>query len=385
MAFTLAAKNATCGTVSTRDARTMSDDTMPSHRSNTATMPAQTAIQDIDRARAYGITALCVASAALLASCGGGSGASDAQPPAQLTDAQRAQAATSTAQSNALCSTTALGSYYWEIGDRNGVLASGSVGAGGITADTTMNIASASKWPFAAYVVEKLGDVPAYVPYLNFTSGYSNFDNMQCLATDTVAQCNNGTINGAEAASGMFHYQGGHMQQLAVGLGLGAMRNPGLANEINAQIGRDVGLAFVKPLPEGGVRTSARSYAVFLRKLLAGSTTALKLGPLLGSHAVCTQPSATCNASTDTAAALPENFHYSLGHWVEDDATNTPAGNFAYSSAGKFGFYPWVSFDRTLYGIVARDDPGAIATGEGFASLQCGRLIRLAWRSGAVQ
>lgn len=313
-----------------------------------------------------------------ISACGGGS----SSPPAP---SAAAAAATATAQTNPYCSVAALGSYYWEIGDRNGVLVSGSVGAGGVTASTVMNIASASKWLFAAYVFEKHGDTPDLVPFLNFTSGYSNLDSDLCVATGTVSDCMNGGINASEAASGMFHYQGGHMQQLAIDLGLGAMRSDALAAEVRSQIGTDVALAYVEPLPPGGVRTSAANYAVFLRKLLIDSATPLRLGAALGSHAVCTQPGPHCNASTDTAAALPENFHYSLGHWVEDDPTSTPSSNFAYSSAGKFGFYPWVDFDRKLYGIVARNDPTSVATGEGYASLQCGRLIRLAWKTGIAQ
>ena len=83
-----------------------------------------------------------------LASCGGGSDSAVAPPSSQ------AAAATATAQSNPLCSVATLGSYYWEIGDRNGVLVSGSMGAGGVFASTVMNIASASKWLFAGYVFE---------------------------------------------------------------------------------------------------------------------------------------------------------------------------------------------------------------------------------------
>lgn len=315
----------------------------------------------------------------VLSSCGGGGSDSSAAPSGA------AAAATATAQSNPLCSVAVLGSYYWEIGDRNGVLVSGSIGTGGVTASTVMNIASSSKWLFAAYVFEKHGDMPSLVPFLNFTSGYSNLNSDLCVATGTVSDCMNGGINASEAASGMFHYQGGHMQQLAINLGLGAMRNDTLSTEVRSQIGTDVAIQYIEPLPPGGVKTNAANYADFLRKLLIGSSTPLRLGSALGSHAVCTQPGPTCNASTDTAAALPENFHYSLGHWVEDDATHTPSSNFAYSSAGKFGFYPWVDFDRELYGIIAREDPTSVATGEGYASLQCGRLIRLAWKTGIPQ
>lgn len=330
------------------------------------------------------LVALCLLSSVMImASCGGGGDSGTSATTAA------AAAAAATASSNSLCN--AIRPFYWEIGDRTGVLASGSVGTG-FTADTTVNIASASKWLFAAYVIEKYGDVAANVPYLNFTSGYSNFDNSLCLPSQTVAQCNNGAINVAEASAvpPIFHYQGGHMQQFAAtdsvlsGLHIGT-----LAAEINSRIGNDVGLAYVEPQPPGGVQTTAREYAVFLRKLLVGASPSLRLGGLLGTHAVCTQPSATCNASIETAAKLPDNFHYSLGHWIEDDPAATPSSNFAYSSAGAFGFYPWVDAGRTLYGIVSRQDPSVVGetegTGEGYSSIRCGRLIRLAWKTGVAQ
>jgi len=332
--------------------------------------------------------ALTILSGLVVASCGGGSTAS-APPASGPSNAERAAAASTTATTNALCSTATLGSFYWEIGDKSGALASGSTGTGGVNADTVMNIASASKWPFAAYVIQRFGDVVANRPFLNFTSGYSNFDNALCSTTQTVAECNNGAINASEAAAATFHYEGGHMQQFAAadstlsGLHVGA-----LATEINRVIGTDVGLTYVEPQPPGGVRTSARNYAVFLRKLLVGSANPLQLGALLGSHAVCTQPNVNnCNASAQGAAALPDNFHYSLGHWVEDDPAATPSSNFAYSSAGAFGFYPWVDFDRTLYGLIARESSTGETqgTGEGYSTLQCGRLIRLAWKTAVAQ
>jgi len=332
------------------------------------------------------VVALTVTSSFFVAACGGGGSGSNTTPPATgPTNAQRAAAATATANNNARCSSGVLGSYYWEIGDKSGALVSGTVGGGRVTGDTVMNLASGSKWPFAAYAIQKYGDLSANVPFLNFTSGYSNFDNSLCSATQTVAQCNNGAINAAEAAAKTFHYQGGHMQQFAVNRGLGTLTIDALAAEVNGYIGNDVGIAYVQAQPAGGARASSRSYAVFLRKLLADSSNPLQLGALLGSHAVCTQPSATCNASPDTAAALPENFHYSLGHWVEDDPTYTPSSNFAFSSAGSFGFYPWVDSDRKLYGIVAREDHTATSGGAGYASLLCGRLIRLAWKTGTPQ
>jgi len=335
------------------------------------------------------LTTLTLMSSLIAASCGGGGAGTSSPPPASgPSNAERSAAANATAAGNALCNLAALGSYYWEIGDRSGVLASGSTGTGAVTADTQMNIASASKWPFAAYMVQKYGDVAANRPFLNFTSGYSNFNNTLCATNQTVAECNNGAINASESAAATFHYQGGHMQQLAVNSGLGAMGVLALANEVNSYIGSDVGLSYVEPQPPGGARTTARHYAVFLRKLLVGSGSPLQLGALLGSHAVCTQPDVNnCNAASKTAASLPDNFHYALGHWVEDDPAATPSSNFAYSSAGAFGFYPWVDVDRALYGIVAREAASGETqgTGEGYSTLQCGRLIRLAWKTAVAQ
>ena len=73
------------------------------------------------------------------------------------------------------------------------------------------------------------------------------------------------------------------------------------------------------------------------------------------------------------------DFHYSLGHWVEDDPL---AGDGAFSSAGAFGFYPWIDATRAFYGILARHD----LTGDaGNKSVLCGSLIRKAWVSGVAQ
>ena len=103
----------------------------------------------------------------------------------------------------------------------------------------------------------------------------------------------------------------------------------------------------------------------------------MKIGSLLGTDAVCTLPgSPGCNAAD---SPIPKPWHYSLGHWVEDDAD----GDGAFSSAGALGFYPWVSKERTLYGIIARDNTSLDQ--EGYQSAQCGGLVRKAWVTGTAQ
>jgi CubicO group peptidase (beta-lactamase class C family) len=306
---------------------------------------------------------------------------------AEPTEAQRISAAKRTAATHPLCSARVLNSYYWEIGNQGGPLVSGSVtlrnGRPPVTADTVMGIASASKWIYAAYAVEKFGDELSGRPFLNLTSGYSNFRTSDCPTGGTVAECKPGTRNRSEANGKIFHYDGGHMQRHAIDMGLGSLGNESLAVEIGTAIGSDTVLGYVQPALAGGGSTTARQYAGFLRKLMPGTGAKLQLGALLGSNPVCTLPSPTCIASRLTA--VPEAWHYSLGHWIEDDPSTTPELNFAYSSPGSFGFYPWVDTSRTWYGVLARQTEAFTGVDEGYASVKCGRLLRLAWKTGVPQ
>jgi CubicO group peptidase (beta-lactamase class C family) len=176
------------------------------------------------------------------------------------------------------------------------------------------------------------------------------------------------------ADDGRFAYGGGHMQQHAVLMNLGALDNAGLAAEIQNVLGNDIGMSYSQPQLAGGVVSTAADYAVFLRKLLNGS---LQIAAMLGSHPVCTNP-LTCTTAINTPVPSDESWHYSLGHWVEDDPL---VGDGSFSSAGAFGFYPWVDANKTTYGIIARE----AATGAGADSVYCGRLIRKAWMSAVAQ
>jgi hypothetical protein len=300
-----------------------------------------------------------------------------------IPNSQRAAAATATAKTNPLCSMDILKSFYWEIGNKDGPLVSGRVG-GRISSTTVMNIGSSSKWIYAGYVAQKNGgNVDGIVPYMNLTSGFSNFSSQQCPDYGTIADCDPGPQNPDEAANSVFHYGGGHMQEHAILSGLGNLRNSTFADEVRSYIGTDVVMSYKKPQPAGGVRIDSVNYAIFLRKLLVDSPNPLQLGALLGTHASCTLPGPDCSASGQDLQ-LPEAWHYSIGHWVEDDPNGTPPMNFAYSSPGLGGYYPWVDVDRKLYGILSRNS-GNAQQNQPYASAQCGRLIRLAWKTGVQQ
>ena len=308
------------------------------------------------------IRILAIACAALLAAR-----AAHAQPDA----ARRAAAARATAESNEKC--RAVQPFYWSIGDAHGVLADGSVGARAPTATTRMPIASASKLVYAAFVAQqrqgRLTDED--VRFLTFTSGYTRF--RDCRRGQTIAECEATGRNGEHdpANDGKFAYNGGHMERHAVLDGLGGLDDVGLARTINETLGTS--FRYLQPQLAGGIATSAADYGEFLRRIVAGE---LQMRSLLGTHAVCTNPR-TCATAAESPFTMAD-VHYSIGHWVEDD----PSGDGAFSSAGAFGFYPWISRDETTWGVLARFAFTFNGAKAGAASLLCGRQIRAAWTSG---
>lgn len=280
----------------------------------------------------------------------------------------RASAVRVVASTDPAC--TALGAYYYEIGDKTSARASGSVGTPAVLASTKMPIASASKWLYAMAVVQTHAPASSDVPFLNFTSGYTGMGNTgDCQGYATVSAClaQAGFATQTAANVGHFYYDSGHLENHAAQLtSWGTLALGPLGAAIGTQLG--VSITYTQPLMAGGVYTSAATYAAVLRGVLTGT---LKMSTLLDASPVCTLKSATCNA---LSTPMPRAWHYSLGHWIEDDAT----GDGAYSSPGKFGFYPWIDKTKTSYGVIARQ----AATGteqQGYASAQCGQKLRSTW------
>jgi len=325
-------------------------------------------------------------------------------PPPTPTLQQRIDAATNTVASNSACTT--ITPFYWEIGDANSFLASGTGGDNSAlppASFTLMPIASASKWIFSTYVVkERLGILSATdIKFLNFKSGYSNLSSCStnttvdgCLSEASVAGGTNGDY--ILATDGQFFYNGGHMQKLASSMGvMGSYLNAALAIEIET-IGGGVNIEYLQPQLAGGIMASPSQYALFLRNILGG-TYSFMLN-LLGSNAVCTHtnsidcPTAMFNPINQSLPGVTndvseEAWHYSLGHWVEDDPG---VGDGAFSSAGRFGFYPWIDQSKTYYGVLARYDTVNVTNPDPkkapyITSVYCGRLIRKAWELGQAQ
>lgn len=296
-------------------------------------------------------------------------------PPVQAESAgsDGASAARATATGSASC--RAIGDFYWEIGDGKGPVVSGAIGDD-YSADKEIAIASASKFVWGAYVLEKIGKGrepdDRTIRALTMQAGFTAFNPVACLLTRTVEACSASRAN-AELTPGdvgKFSYGGGHDQRLAVDLGLGRYGADALTREVRSQLGRDLGLSYKRPQPAGGMQGTPADYAGFLRKIINKE---LRMHDYLGSHAVCTLPGRCPGARK---SPVKEAWHYSLNHWVEDDPRT---GDGSFSSPGLEGFYPWISADKTTYGIVARE----VLRGNAYwASVECGRDIRKAYFSG---
>jgi hypothetical protein len=308
-----------------------------------------------------------------------------------------AAAATATANNNPLCGAPIM-PFYWEIGDQSGALISGSQGSdpngNAVLATTQLSIASASKWIYATYVTQLRGAADQLsaqdINFLHFTSGYSNMDNpgTACPHTDnpdSVNQClkltnAKGVSFSAQdpATVGTFDYNGGHMENHASQLtSLGNIAVGSVGPTMQALLGAGVTLEYTEPLMSGGILTSAQNYTLVLRHVLDGT---LVMHDALGTNQVCTHPSATCKA---TFSPIKEAWHYSIGHWVENDPSTN--GDGAFSSPGAFGFYPWIDSTKSYYGVISRDQSTGSGEQQGYASAQCGRLIRHAWMTGIEQ
>lgn len=312
---------------------------------------------------------------ALMAACGGGGGGDTPPGTGGPDQATRIAAAQQTATTNANC--TAVSPFYYELGDKNGVIVSGSVGGSIYTATTQMNIASASKWLFGGYVAEVRNGVLSQddTRATHMLSGYASMGS-GCLPNATVESCFQMLGNDTYTAAKLdrYNYDSGHFQRWGVDNGMAAMDGDGVASAYRTMLG--VETSFNGPLLAGGAITSASNYAVFLRKILNNQ---LEIAGLLGDQPVCTQPGLSC-PTADRSPITAEAWSYSVGHWVETDPV---VGDGAFSSAGAFGFYPWVDSTKTWYGILAREDMSG--NNQGYASAQCGRLIRKAYMTGTAQ
>ena len=249
------------------------------------------------------------------------------------------------------------------------------------------------------------------------TSGYHSLEIAACLGNgiDTVRECLTAAHSNSDDPGynndydpgdvGKFYYNGGHFQKHATladdytvavypppfVMDLGDEGELGLQADVENVLGGNYTLEYSNLMLAAGVHASATDYANFLRQILNGD---LEMRWLLGTHAVCASSDpAVCPTTLYTPLPVGYAWHYSIGHWVEDDPDPT-RGDGAFSSAGALGFYPWIWIDpadpaSAWYGIVERGlGPTVQQVNDdtiGFESVLCGRAIRTAWLTGEAQ
>lgn len=199
-----------------------------------------------------------------------------------------------------------------------------------------------------------------------------------------------------------------------------------LATELNRYLAPDSlpdhqWIAFNWPVLAEGIYNEPGQYAdFFLRRIVANS---LQIATLLGQNAVCTDTWHTVPGTTNrvcpSALYEPpslcesgEMWHYSAGHWIEDDPDPAHGNDGAFNSLGSHGFYPWIwkirpgdnygGLTTPLYGLIARNDndsdsppppaqcqppDGTTAADDNtsWKSVLCGRAIRKALLTGNPQ
>lgn len=283
--------------------------------------------------------------------------------------------------------------FYWEIGDSEGPVASGSVDdllhVVHYTRDTEMNLASASKWITGAYMMQVYGGEPPVAARnaAEMLTGYHAFKESNCELTQTVAACFHILGNDAQDANavGSFFYSGGNTQYLAADpslLGLGDLTTAQLTAEVQAVVGTTMHYQY--PALPAGLEGSAAEYAQFLMRLMRSPADGgLVMHDYLGVDTVRTLPCPANESGCSPGGTIA--WHYGYQYWVEDNTTSgqfplggpqVGPGDGAYSSPGAYGFYPWISADKSLYGIVARRSllPAAYQQ-----SVVCGQAIRYAY------
>jgi CubicO group peptidase (beta-lactamase class C family) len=208
---------------------------------------------------------------------------------------------------------------------------------------------------------------------LSFTSGFS--DEPLCIngpnadfATCVQTIYNNNAATAAPAGS-EFHYASTHMQVA----GLMAINATGLASwtavfdawrtrtQLFATGAYDLPSA-TNPRLAGGMHWTGEEYLQFLRALYHGTL----LSPASREAMLANQRgTATVGYSPTIPGALGEDWSYGLGNWLECSTAKT-VGSFdcgaghRNSSPGAYGAYPFIDFDHSYFGILARQ--GGIGT-----------------------
>ncbi len=197
---------------------------------------------------------------------------------------------------------------------------------------------------------------------LSFTSGLSEAPLCVYAANADFESCvaNIASINSLAAIPGAeFYYSPSHLQVA----GLMAVKASGNAGweSVFEQFQSKIGLflnskydlpSVSNPRLAGGMHWTADDYMSFLEALVANSI----LTPALIEQLSSDQMSEASIGNSPALEQLNEDWHYGYGAWIECqgspfDCTQTKR----ISSPGTYGAYPFIDFEHSYYGIVARE------------------------------
>lgn len=308
------------------------------------------------------------------------------------------QAAAKKTATGRLCKTQQP--FYWEIGTTKKIEVNGSYGSADPRTGMSLGprqqnlVGSAGAFLASAFLIEKALEkqdrlTEEQIDLLRMRSPYTASDSVDCNNALTVKSCF-GHLGGNRTKDAdkiyPFYFGAGHLQKLAMDLGIGDTFASQLREDFIDTFGRNnyYGASYHTARLFDGMRITPEGYARFLRDTMQGKN---KIAALLGSHAVCAYDAAECkNKVSFTAAPADKRWHYSLGHWVETDDTR---GHGAFSAFSREGYYVWISADKKHYGIVAPLRPDVrfknAAQALGIDTIDCGRAIREAFMTGVEQ
>lgn len=264
-------------------------------------------------------------------------------------------------------SCVALGEFIWEVGDANKIITRDfSLRGAPPTPDGLTPMHDVSAFVFATYLLERnKGELDdAQLSALTMRSGYNAPLSQSCNIATSVESCYSHMAE-TKGEPGAFFYGPGHLQKLAMDLGLGTFRDGDMRDEYASYMGNTTRFQFETMRILDGLRMTPDNLSKFLRSVVAGE---LYMYEHLGRDAVCLDPS-SCKDTKVIFAPSPRTRDYSIGHWVEKDFDGKITG---YSANGKSGIYVWISANKKYYGYIVPRDTGLNKSMEGIG---CGRAM----------
>ena len=260
--------------------------------------------------------------------------------------------------------------------------------------DTTVLIASGSKWLSAATIMTLVDDgtieldmpISTYVPelvgpnvrgitfrqLLSFTSGLADDDRIPCSGdlTYSLQGCAAEFIKAGvvHPPGATFRYGGQHLlvaaaiAEIVTGVPFAELfqqriaRPLGMTSTVFTEVGDPRSAAVDFPSPAGSARSTLGDYGRFLEMIYHEGVAPDGTRILQAATIAEMQTNQIADAEYGTAAAfrVADESPYGLGEWL--DWTREDGSALVVSSDGAFGFRPWLDKENDLFGVYLIQD-----------------------------